>query len=157
MYFMRAAPKLMPPMFAHNVRGGHWWYGSRGWIFVSVFCSMLLLCDRWQQRGSLIDWHLPQKCVWNTGVGFNYFIQKKWHPLTFIYSYWTFMETQQWMWAQWGTGWCVSALATAAVDRLDWCRFLQAWHADSCSSLVKSVANGSDNAEKQCFVAENLF
>ena len=35
------------------------------------------------------------------------------HPLTFIDACWKFMETKRWMWAQWGSGWCVSAVVTA--------------------------------------------
>jgi hypothetical protein len=38
---------------------------------------------------------------------------KKLHPLTIIDTSWTIMKTQQWIWAQWGCGWCVSAVATA--------------------------------------------
>ena len=43
---------------AHDIRGGCWWYSSRGWAFPPVFHHMLLLCDRWQQRGTLTH------CVW---------------------------------------------------------------------------------------------
>jgi len=39
---------------------------------------------------------------------------KKWHPLTFTNACWIFMETKQWMWAQLGSGWCASAVMTAA-------------------------------------------
>ena len=38
---------------------------------------------------------------------------KKLHPMTFIDACWTFTETKQWMLAQWGGGWSVSAVATA--------------------------------------------
>jgi len=34
------------------------------------------------------------------------------HPVTFIDACWTFTETKQWMLAQWGSGWHVSAVAT---------------------------------------------
>ena len=33
--------------------------------------------------------------------------------MTFIDACWTFTETKQWILAQWGDGWCVSAVATA--------------------------------------------
>ena len=36
------------------------------------------------------------------------------------------------------------------------CRYLQAWLADSCSSLAK-MCNVDDCVERQCFVAENLL
>ena len=39
-------------------------------------------------------------------------MRKKLHPMTFIGACWTFTETKQWMLAQWGGGWCVSAVAT---------------------------------------------
>ena len=63
----------------HNARGRCWWYGSRGWTFPAIFRSMLLQCDRWQQRGSLTEWCLAWKCVWNKGVSLNFSMQKKLH------------------------------------------------------------------------------
>jgi len=56
-------------------------------------------------------------------------------PLTFIDACWMFMETKHWMWAQWGSGWCVSAVVT--VGHLHWYRLSWARHAGSCSLLVK--------------------
>jgi len=53
--------------FTHDIRG-EWWYGSRGWTFLTLLCYMLLPCDRWQQRGSLTEWHLTWKCMWSKGV-----------------------------------------------------------------------------------------
>ena len=63
--------------------------------------------------------------------------EKKWLPLTLINAYWILMETKQWVWAQWGSGWCISAVVTATVVHLCWCIFWLAWHAGSCSLLVK--------------------
>ena len=100
-------------MSTHNTRGGCWWYSSRGWTFSPISCNMLLLCDRWQQRCSLTEWHLTWRCIWSRCVELNSSVQKKWHPLTFISTYWLFMETKEWMRAQWGCGWCISAVATA--------------------------------------------
>ena len=37
---------------------------------------------------------------------------KKWHPLAFINAFWTFLETNQRLWAQWGSGWCISVVMT---------------------------------------------
>jgi len=56
-----------------------------------------------------------------------------WHSLTC----WTFMETQQWEWAQWNSEWCISAVVVLTGGHLCWCRFWQAWHAGSCSLLMK--------------------
>ena len=44
------------------------------------------------------------------GVTLNSSTKKKMHPLTFTDACWMFMETKQWMWAQWGGGWYVSAV-----------------------------------------------
>ena len=62
---------------------------------------------------------------------------KRWHPLIFIDTCQTFMELSQWMWAQWGSGWCISAVVTARLGHLHWCRLLWVWYAGSCSLLVK--------------------
>ena len=83
--------------------------------------------------------------------------EKKWHPLTFIDTYWTFMETKQWMWEQWGSGWCISAVVTATVvtssgaDFYKWVMKALVHHWQEC------IANGGDYAAKWCFVAENLL
>ena len=71
-------------MSAHNIRGGCWWDGSRGWTFPPAFHGMLLLCDRWQQRGTLTEWRLTWKCGWSKAVELNSSMQKKWPLLTFI-------------------------------------------------------------------------
>jgi len=87
-------------------------YGSRGCTLPPTYCSILLPCDRWQQRGSLTEWWLTWKCRWSKGASLNSPMWKKWHPLTSINACWTFKETKQWMWAQWAGGWCVSAVMT---------------------------------------------
>ena len=124
-------------MLAHDSRRECWWYGSRSWTFPPVFHYILLLYNWLQQKGSLIKWHLTWKCVWRKGVELNSSLQKKCHSLTFINICQMLLETKQWMWAQWGSGWCVSAVATATVCLLHWCRFLWVGHAGFCSSLVK--------------------
>lgn len=45
-------------MLIRDVRGGCWRYSSRGWTLPPVFHCMLMLCDRWQQRGT----------VWQIGI-----------------------------------------------------------------------------------------
>jgi len=98
-------------MLAHDII----WYGSRSWTFPLIFRYILLLCDRWQQRGSLTEWHLTWKCMWNKGVSLNPSMWKKMHLLSFSTTYWTFVETKQWIAALWGIGWCFSAVITATV------------------------------------------
>jgi len=63
----RAAPKVMSPILLcwSTTSGESWWYGSRGPTFSPMLHSMLLLCDRWQQRGSLTEWHLAWKYIWS--------------------------------------------------------------------------------------------
>jgi len=95
-------------MLAHDLRDGCWWYGCRGWSFPPIFCFILLLCDGWQQRVSLAKWYLTGKQ--------RYVIEflheeKKSHSLTFINTWWRFMENKEWTWTKWGSGWCISAVA----------------------------------------------
>jgi len=93
-------------MLAHDFRGRCWWYGSRGWTFPPISHSMPLLWTKW-----CLMW----RCMWSKGVPLNSSLRKKWHPLTFVDACWMFMETKQWIRAQWGGGWCFSAVATATV------------------------------------------
>ena len=51
----------------HNVRGGCWWYGSRSCALPPILHYILLLCDRWQQRGSVTKEHLTWKCIGSKG------------------------------------------------------------------------------------------
>jgi len=71
-------------MLAHNIISGWLWYGYRVWTFPPIFCYMLLLCNRWQQRGSLTERCLTWKHVWSKWVEPSSSMQKKWYPLTFI-------------------------------------------------------------------------
>ena len=67
--------------------------------------------------------------------------RKKCNPLTFISAFWKFLETKQWVRAEWGGGWCVSALATATDC-----------YKHGIQALVhhwwKCIANGDDCVEK---------
>ena len=99
-------------MSVDDIRGSCCWCGSRGWTLPPVFCSLLLLCDRWQQRGTLTQWFLTWKCVWSKGVELNSCTWNKLHSWTFIDDCRIFMKTKQWMWAQWGGGWCFSVVVT---------------------------------------------
>jgi len=96
------APRLMSPVLLCSPTAPEvdvWWYGSRGWTVCPIFHYILLLCDRWQQRGSLTKWCLTWECIWSKVLSLNSSMRKKWHPETFINTSWTFMETNQWMWA----------------------------------------------------------
>ena len=75
-------------MFAHDIWGRLWWWGSWGWTFLPIFHYMLLLCDRWQQKRNLTIWCLMRKCRWNKDVSMNSSTWNKWHPLTFIHICW---------------------------------------------------------------------
>jgi len=123
-------------MLAHNIKGKWWWYGNRAWTFMPIFHYVSLPWDRWQQRGSMTKWHLTLKCSWSKSVELNSSMQKKWHPVSFTDAYWMLVETNQWMSAQWGNRWCISAVLTVTVGHLCCCRFLQVWHTGS-SSLVE--------------------
>ena len=91
-------------MLTCHVRERCWWYDSRDWTLLQELHYVFLLCDRWQQRGSLTKWHLKWQCEQSKGVELNSSIWKKWRPLTFISACWMLMETKKWRWAQWSGG-----------------------------------------------------
>lgn len=104
----RAALKAMPPILLcrsmmSEVDGGGMAVEvkSSHQYSITVYCHM-----RDGSRGAVCEngydmevW-MKQRCVSLSSS------QKKWHPVTF-------METNQWMWAQWGGGWCVSVVESA--------------------------------------------
>ena len=47
-------------MLAHCIRGGCWWYGSRGWTFPPVFCSTTVT-----NGSKAAVW---QDCAWHGGA-----------------------------------------------------------------------------------------
>jgi len=72
--------------------------------------------------------------------GTEFLCVEKMQQLSFTDVCWTFLEDKEWMWAQWGSGWCISAVATATEDHLCCCRFLWAWLANSCSLVAKVLS-----------------
>ena len=99
-------------MLAHNIRGGCWWDGSRGWTYLPILHGIWLLCNRGKQRGSLAEWHPTWKCTWSNGVSLSSSVGKNgthWHSLMLVNVYrdWTVdvSTVRQW--------WCISAVATA--------------------------------------------
>jgi len=102
-----AAPKVMPPILwcqptMSEVDVGDVAVG----VEPSCQCATTFCCC--VTAGS-------RRAVWQIGVwhgsaygakGWNCILPcgKKWHTLTFIDTCWTFMETKQWILAQWGHG-----------------------------------------------------
>jgi len=162
---MKADLKLIPPYFimlAYDIRGRCWWYGSRGWTFPATSHSVLLLCDRWQERGSLTKWRLTRKHVWSEGVSLISSMQEKLHTLTFINACLTYTETKEWMWAQWGSDWCVSAIWQQQHEGQATFRMAMhschttKWRAPQSAHPCESASAG-DCDETQCFIAENVL
>ena len=107
--------------------------------FTPVFCSILLPCDRWQQRGNLT------KCVWHGSVFEAEMwdlippcgrIGTHWHASTFnVYGGQTVnVSTVRWWVVHFSSG-----DNNVKVKQHYWwpCRFLWGRHAGSCSSLTE--------------------
>lgn len=80
-------------LLAHGLGARHWWYGSRGWRFPPLFYYMLLQCDSWQADNMVpgMEEHMKQRDVhWIPSLGEK---NSSTHRM--------FVETRQWMWAQW--------------------------------------------------------
>ena len=123
-------------ILTHDIRGRCWWYGNRGWTFPPIFHYILLLCNSWQERSSLTEWHLTRKCGWSKVMELKSSMWKNLHPLTFSDACWMFTGVKQWMWAQQGGG-CISTVVIATVVHIYWSRYLKLWNAGPCSLLVK--------------------
>jgi len=89
-------------------------------------------------------------------------MQKIWHPLTLTDTCWMFMETKQWMWAQWEVvsgvfqKWCLHSSCEQCVPFAG-ADFYDHGMQDLFHHWQKCGANGGDNTGKYCFVAENLL
>jgi len=93
----------------------------------------------WQMAAecSLTKWCLTWKCVRRKNAPLNSSLRNKWHPLAFFGAFWMFLETKQWMWTQWGSGWYVSAVVGHAdlYEHGMWALICSWW---------KSITNGGD-------------
>ena len=144
-------------MLAHDIRGRCWWYGSRDWTFPPMFISILLSCDRWQQRASLAEWCLIGEHIWSKSVSLNSSMPKKMAPIEISGICRIFTDTQQWMWAQWGVG--------GAFQQWQQLQQVIFAGADCCEHGVQAIvhcswkcmANGSNYVEKGYSAAENLL
>ena len=128
--------------------GRDWWYGSGGWTFLPIFPYILLLCNSWQQRGSLTKWCLSWKCIWSKAVELNSSVWKKWHPLTFIDTWWMFMETKSWMWAQWGADDMFQQWPQRKQVTFTGADFYESSMHAFVHHCHKCTVNGSNNVEK---------
>ena len=102
--YTRAAPKLISPIFLCQPMTSEI---DLGGIVVKMESSLqnsvtFCFCIWDSSRGTVWHndiWHrsVYEAKLWNW-IELNSSMQKKWHPLTFVW----FMETRQWVWAQWG-------------------------------------------------------
>ena len=76
-------------MSAHNIRWERWWCGRRSWTFPPILHYILLLCDKWQQRGSPTEWHPTWKCVGSKGVPLN---SSVWKKMALVDSHWSLLN-----------------------------------------------------------------
>ena len=83
-------------MLEADVDGNH----SQGWTFPPIFCSFCC-CVIDGSRGAVWQNNVWHGSVYVAKVCLHSSIWKKWHPLTFIDAFWTFLEAKEWMWAQW--------------------------------------------------------
>ena len=78
--------------------------------------SILFPRDRWQQSGSLTEWHLTWKCVWSKDVSWNSCRQKKMAPVDIHWCLLNVYGAKQWMQARWELGGVSQRDAVTAAD-----------------------------------------
>ena len=106
------------------------WFLSRDWTF-SPISPYIFCCVTDGSRGTVWQngiWHevhMKQRC------GIEFLHMEKMAPID---TCWVF-EISQWMWAQRGGEWCLSAVLTVTVVTLTGADFWL-WHASSGSSLA---------------------
>ena len=99
--------------------------------------------------------HIGQRC------GTEFLHAEKIAPSDIVNTCWMFMETKQWMWAQWGCEWCISPVVTLIWRTIH----IPDSHAGFYESGIQALlhcwqkwrANGGNDVEKQCFIAKSYF
>ena len=132
--------------------GKCWRYSSRGWTFPPRFCYILLLCDKWQQRGCLTEWHLTWKCKWSKRVAPRRRSDTHGHSLMLAEHFWrpsSGCEHRE-------------VVGAAFQQRWQWVTSTGAdFYEHGMQALVRSrwncTATGGEYAEKECFVAANFL
>ena len=137
--FTKTAPKVMSPIFfmlAHDIRGGC--CGMEVEVEPSHRFSITFCCHATDgSKGAAWQNDVWQRCRWSKGVELNSCMSKKRYPLTSAVACWTFVETKQWLWAQEGSGWCISAVLTVVDAHLFWNTFIWVWRSGSWTLLMK--------------------
>jgi len=138
----RAALKVIPPVLLSKLTTSETDSGGMAAEVSANFCDILLLGNRWQQRGCVTKWRLTWKCVWSKDVEINSSIP----PCRKNYTHWPSLMLAEHLWrpssgCQHHDGWCISAVAVATVTWktshvLD-CH-AEAWHAVSCYLMVNT-------------------
>ena len=141
--------------------GGCWWYGSRRWTFLLIFC-VILLFDRWQYKGRQTDRMASgtEVCMQQRYVTDLLGTEKisptdiHWHLLNIYGDQTVDVNT---------VVWCVSAFETATWKTGQVLGSHADFHKHVFQSFVhcwqKFIATGGEYVEKyvEYFVAENLL
>ena len=136
-------------MLAHDITGRWWWCCSRGWTFPPVM-GYICCCATGGSRGSVWQNGMWHGSVWETHTPY---IKRCtcWNSLMHTEHWWrpnvlTFTK-------QWGSGWCISAVATVTMGHLCCADFYELLFIAG----KESISSGGDYVEKECFVAENFL
>jgi len=116
--------------------------------FVSV--QQMATVRQSDKAASNMEVQMKQKCV------IEFLHAETMAPID-IHWRWIFM----WMWAQWGSGWCISAVETVMWNTSHVWMATYSYHTTKQraprSHNPCKLADGGDYVEKQCFVAENFL
>ena len=101
-------------MLAHHVRGRCLWYGSWSWTNIPTSVPFHVVAVWRMAAEGQSDRMVSDMEVWmEQRCDTEFFHVEKLAPINIHNTCWMFMETKQWMWAQWGSGRCISAVANS--------------------------------------------
>jgi hypothetical protein len=142
---------------AHNIISRCWWYGSRGWIFLLIFCTFSCHATT-RSRGAVQQngvWHgsvyKVDECHWIPSCGKNVPIDIHRCLLNIYGDQTVAVSTVTVATVMWETG-HVSGGPTQLLARKMKSSSVSSstgvHYASSCSSLEKSIASGGDYVEQ---------
>ena len=141
-------------MLAHKVRGRFWWDAVEAESSHHIplhFVAIWQMAAEGHSDRMASDMEVHRNQRWDIKLIHE---EKKSHLLPFTDTCWMITETNEWMWAHWGGGWCISSVLTVVTSTGT--HFYESSMQALAHHRWKCTTNGADYVEKH-FEAESLL